>query len=163
MVDDVYVGGTIMVSDTLYEYTGVVVPAEINKRDILGKITSVVDYYEMPSENGQANFGVKGAKYAQYEDDIVVLIDDEWILFKNKADIMTGFSVNGFGFLMEDLSDEEIYKVLRTIRKYIVVDEDYEVNLDSIIERSFIECGIEDSATIDTAKEKLKITVSYPR
>ncbi|WFA07817.1 hypothetical protein [Tissierella sp. Yu-01] len=161
--DSIQVDGKVMVNNVIYVYTGYEVPEEINKNDILGKITSVVDYLETPIENGQANFKITGAKYAQYEDDIVVQIYDEWILFKNEKDIVSGFSVGGYGFLANDLSDEEIYKVFRTIRKYIIVDEDYEANIDSIIEKSFNECGIYDSSLIDYTISNLEIEVSYSK
>lgn len=77
--------------------------------------------------------------------------------------MISGFSVNNFGFLMEDFSDEDIFKVFRTIRKYIIVDDNYETNLDSIIETSFKECGIDDQSIIEAAKSNLEITVSPPR
>ena len=99
----------------------------------------------------------------KYEDDIVVQIYDDWILFKNEENNISGFSVGYFDFLMNDLSDEEIFKVFRTIRKYIIVDEDYEANLDSIIEKSFKECGIYDSSIIDYAISNLEVTVSDPK
>lgn len=161
--DSIQVDGKIMVNDSIYVYTGYEVPDEIDKNAILGKITSAVDYLETPTENGEANFKIKGAKYAQYEDDIVVQIYDEWILFKNEENIISGFSVGYSGFLMNDLSDEEIFKVFRTIRKYIIADKDYEANFDSIIEKSFNECGIYDSSIIDYAISNLEITVSGPR
>jgi len=161
--DSIQVDGKIMVNDIIYVYTGYEVPEEIDKNEILGKITSVVDYLETPTKNGQANFKIKGAKYAEYEDDIVVQIYDDWILFKNEENNISGFSVGYFDFLMNDLSDEEIFKVFRTIRKYIIVDEDYEANLDSIIEKSFKECGIYDSSIIDYAISNLEVTVSDPK
>jgi len=149
----------IMVNGSIYVDTRYEVPVDIDESTILGKITSTVKEYETPTENDQANFEAKGAKYAQYEDDIVVLINNRWILFKNQEEMLTSFSGNDFGFLMADLSDEEIYNVLRTIWKYIQVDEDYEKNIDSIIERAFIECGIDDASIIENAKSNLKITV----
>lgn len=161
--DGVQVDGLIMVNDNIYVYTGYKVPEEIEENSVIGKITSVVDYFERPTEDGQANFKIKGAKYAQYEDDIVVNIYDEWILFKNEENMISGFSVSGFGFLMNYLSDEEIFKVLRTIRKNIIIDKNYEANLDSIIEKSFNECGIYDTEIIESAIYNLKIKASYPK
>ena len=152
-----------MVENKIYTYIGYEVPVEIDKGAILGKITSTVNEYEMPMENGQANFEIKGAKFARYEDDMVVFLNNKWILFRNQENMISGFSVNGFGFLMEDFSDEEIYKVFRTIRKYIIVDDNYEANLDSIIETSFKECGIDDQSIIEAAKLNLEITASPPK
>lgn len=161
--DSIQVDGLIMVNDDIYVYTGYKVPEDIDKNAVFGKITSVVDYLERPTENGQANFKMKGAKYAQYEDDIVVQIYDEWILFKKEKDIISGFSVKNFSFLMNHLTDEEVFKIFRTIRKYIIVDKDYETNLETIIEKSFNECGIYDPSIIDYAISNLEITVSGPK
>lgn len=152
--------GLIMVNGVIYEYIGYEVPNEIDKSAILGKITSTVEGIKEPTENGQANFEIKGAKYAQYEDDIVVSLGNKWMLFKNQENIISDFSVGGYEFLMNDYSDEEIFKIFRTIRKYIIVDKDYEVNIDSIIEKSFKECGIDDSSIIENAKSNLKIITS---
>ncbi len=161
--DSIQVDGIIMVNDNIYVYTGYEVPEEIDKDAILGKITSIVDYFETPTKNGQANFKIKGAKYAQYGDDMVVQIYDKWILFKNEKDMISGFSVTNFGFLMDYLTEEEIFKVFRKIREYIIVYEDYEANLDKIIEKSFNECGIYDSLIIDYAISNLEISVTDPR
>lgn len=159
--DSIQVDGLIMVNGNIYVYTGYKVPEYIDKNTVLGTITSVVDYFETPVENGQANFKIKGAKYAQYEDDIVVQIYDEWILFKNEENMISGFSVSyNSDFLTSHLSEEKILKVLRTIRKHIIVDNNYKSNLDSIIEKSFNECGIYDSSIIDYAISDFKITVS---
>lgn len=161
--DGIQVDGMIMVNDETYYYIGYEVPQKIDKNAILGKITSVVDYFHKPTENGQANFKIKNAKYAQYEDDIVVQIYDEWILFKNEENMISGFSVGHYDSLTSELSDEEIFKVFRTIRKYIIVDENYESNLDSIIEKSFNECGIYDTSIINYAISNFDITVTGPR
>lgn len=150
----------IMANGNIYDYTGYEIPVEIDESAILGKITSIIGKYEALTMNGQANFDIKDAKYAQFEEDIVVLIDNEWVLFKKSEDMKFGITMSNYGFLMNDLSDEEIFRVFRTISKYIKVDEDYETNLYSIIEKSFKECGIDDSSIIDAAKYNLKITVS---
>jgi len=154
--------GLIMVNDDIYVYMGYEVPIEIDKSDILGKVESTVEGDRIPTENGQANFEIKGAKYAQYEDDIVVLLDNKWMLFKKQENNISGFSVGNYNFLTDDYSDEEISKIFRTIRKYILVDKDYEANIDSIIEKSFKECGIDDPSIIEDAKSNLEIIVSYP-
>jgi len=160
--DNIQVDGMIMVKDNLYVYTGYEVPEKINEETTLGKITSVIDYLETPTENGQANFKIKGAKYAPYGDDMVVQIYDKWILFKNQKNMFSGFSVTNFSPLMDYLTEEEIFKVFRTIRKYMMVDENYKENLDKIIEKSFKECGIYNSSIIDWAISNLKITVTNP-
>ncbi|NYB73734.1 M56 family metallopeptidase [Sedimentibacter hydroxybenzoicus DSM 7310] len=72
----------IMVNGELYLDTGRSVPAEIDESAIIGEVKSSVSPSEKPSEEGQANFGFTGAKYAHFEDNIVVLIDNEWYVFE---------------------------------------------------------------------------------
>lgn len=151
----------VMINNKTYVDTGYEISEEISRSDIIGKISSAVKSHETPIENGQANFDIKGASIAQYKDDIVVFMDKKWILFKNQDDMPSGFSVNNFGFLMEEYSDEEIFQVFRTIRKYIIIDENYRDNLLSIIEKSFKENGIDDPAVIEKAKTDLQIEVKY--
>jgi hypothetical protein len=39
------------------------------------------DSAEIPTENGQSNFGCAGAKYAYFEDGLAVLLNHEWVYF----------------------------------------------------------------------------------
>jgi flagellar biosynthesis regulator FlbT len=91
---------------------------------------------------------------------MVVLIDNRWILFKHQDSVPSGFSASGFEFLVGTLKEEEILRVLRTIRKYVIIDETFEANLDSIIEKSFKECEIDDPSIIEAAKSNLKIELT---
>ena len=74
----------IMVNGELYLDTGKEVPVEIDESAIIGEISSSVDQSEKPTEEGQTNFGNIGAKYAHFEDNIVVLINNEWVLFEKE-------------------------------------------------------------------------------
>lgn len=140
------------------------VPIEIDKNEIMGKILSTVKYFETPTENDQANFEIKGSKYAQYEDSIVVLIDGNWILFINSKNWDSALSIHYDEYLKKDifgdLSDEEIYKILRVISMDIRKDKDYENNLELIIENAFKEFGIDDSSKLNYAKSGIKITIA---
>lgn len=73
-----------MVDDTLYYSTGNEITAEIEESDFLGRIMSPCSISQLPTQNGQANIPFEGAPYAQYEDGIVVLIDEEWTLFESR-------------------------------------------------------------------------------
>jgi len=64
----------IMVNGELYLDTGKEVPVEIDESAIIGEISSSVDQSEKPTKEGQTNFGNIGAKYAHFEDSIVVFI-----------------------------------------------------------------------------------------
>ena len=78
----------IMVNGDLYLDTGKEVSVEIDDSAIIGEIGSSVDQSEKPIEEGQTNFGNIGAKYAHFEDNIVVLLNNEWVLFeKENTDI----------------------------------------------------------------------------
>lgn len=74
----------IMVNGDLYLDTGKEVSVEMDESAIIGEITSSVDQSEKPIEEGQSNFGNIGAKYAHYEDSIVVLLNNEWVLFEKE-------------------------------------------------------------------------------
>ena len=74
----------VMVNSVLYLDTGKQVPVEINESAIIGEIRSSVDQSEKPTEEGQTNFGSIGSKYAYYEENIVVLINNKWVLFERE-------------------------------------------------------------------------------
>ena len=74
----------IMVNGELYLDTGKQILEEIDESAIIGEISSSVDGSEKPTKEGQTNFGLIGAKYAYFEDYIVLMINDEWVLFANE-------------------------------------------------------------------------------
>lgn len=74
----------LMHDGTIYLDTGKQIPAEIDDSSMLGEISSSVDSTKKPSENGQSNFGAVGAKYAAYEDDIVILLNNKWFIFEKE-------------------------------------------------------------------------------
>ena len=77
----------VMVNGMLYLDTGKHVPVEINDSAIIGEISSSVDQSEKPTEEGQTNFGSIGSKYAYYEKNIVILINNKWMLFERDNNI----------------------------------------------------------------------------
>lgn len=74
----------IKVGDMLFLDTGKEVSIEIGDSEIIGEVVSSVAQHEKPTENGQTNFGSIGSKYAYYEENIVVLINNEWVLFERE-------------------------------------------------------------------------------
>ena len=76
----------IMVNGQLYLDTGRQMSVEIDESAIIDEISSSVDQSEKPTEDGQTNFGNIGAKYAYFEDNIVVLLNNEWVLFEKESE-----------------------------------------------------------------------------
>jgi len=73
----------IMIDDILYGTTGKVVAIDIDEAEYLGRISSVVDIRQLPTENGQGNLALlEDAPYAKYEEGLVVLMEGKWILFE---------------------------------------------------------------------------------
>lgn len=75
----------IMVEEYIYLDTGEKMPVEIDDMAILGNITSEVAGSEIPTQNGQSNFGCVGSKYAYFDDGIAVMINNEWQYFKRET------------------------------------------------------------------------------
>ena len=75
----------VMVSGVLYLDTGKAVPVEMDESALLGAISSSVAGHELPTEDGQSNFGCVGAKYAHFEGELVVLLNHEWYLFEKET------------------------------------------------------------------------------
>lgn len=74
----------LMVEDEIYLDTGEEMPVEIDPSAIIGKITSSVEQGEMPTENGQSNFGCIDSEYAYYDDGLAVMINNEWYRFEKE-------------------------------------------------------------------------------
>jgi len=73
----------IMIDDIIYGTTGKVMAIEIDEAEYLGRITSVVDIRQLPTENGQGNLALlEDAPYAKYGEGFVVLMEGKWILFE---------------------------------------------------------------------------------
>ena len=158
----------IQIEDDLWVNTGGVVVLEDEELEIIGEVTSIIGRFDWPKENNQANFDIEGSKYAYYEDNLVINIEDDWILFSRLEDwaginISGGFMSVGYDVLYEeeifgDLNEVEISTLLENISEKIQEDEDYEKNKDSIIEEVFKDNGVIDVKRINAAKSKLIIS-----
>jgi beta-lactamase regulating signal transducer with metallopeptidase domain len=158
----------IQIEDELWVNTGGEVVVAVDEVEIIGEITSIIGRFEWPKENNQANFDIEGSSYGYYEDNMVIKIEDKWILFSRIED-WAGINISG-GFMsvgydksdeeeiFGDLNEEEINKVLENISEEVAEDEDYKKNKDSIIEKVFKSNGVKDPKKINAAKSKLIIS-----
>ena len=73
---------SIMYEGSLYRTTGKAIPAEVDEAAIVGEISSVVPLSQLPSKDGEANFGQIGDLYAITSDGLLVIMNHEWVLFE---------------------------------------------------------------------------------
>lgn len=76
---------SIMYEGSLYRTTGKAIPAEVDESAIVGEIGSVVPLSQLPTKNGEANFGQIGDPYAITIDGLLVIMGNEWVLFELSA------------------------------------------------------------------------------
>lgn len=73
---------SIMYEGILYRTTGKAIPAEVDESAIVGKIGSVVPLSQLPTKDGEANFGEIGDPYAITSDGLLVIMNHEWVVFE---------------------------------------------------------------------------------
>ena len=73
---------SIVYEGNLYRTTGKQIPAEVDDSAIVGRISSVVSLSQLPSNEGEANFGEVGDPYARTSDGLLVIMGHEWVLFE---------------------------------------------------------------------------------
>ena len=78
----------------LYRTTGKQVPAAVDETAIVGHISSVVPSSQLPSKEGEANFGEVGDPYALTSDGLLVSVDNQWTIFELIARIETENETN---------------------------------------------------------------------
>lgn len=76
---------SIMYEGSLYRTTGKAIPAEVDESAIVGEISSVVPLSQLPSKDGEANFGQIGDPYAITSDGLLVIMNHEWVIFESSA------------------------------------------------------------------------------
>ena len=85
----------VMVDNTLYQSTGEVSTVDGRCGNMDGEITSqTANGTDAPTENGQSNFGT-GYGYQAIDGHIEVLIDNQWIVFKQDATVPRMVMVDG--------------------------------------------------------------------
>ena len=75
---------TVMIDGVLYQSTGYVSSA-IGCGNMDGEITSTVDGAELPTKNDQSNFGTGYAWQRSSEGQVIVVMDDSKIIFRDPA------------------------------------------------------------------------------
>lgn len=100
----------IMVEEHLYLDTGEKISVEIDDMDIIGNITSEVAGSEIPTQNGQSNFGCVGSEYAYFDDGIVIMINNEWQYFRKETDKLSLEKVIELSKKGKELSWEDFEK-----------------------------------------------------
>ena len=73
---------SIVYGGNLYRTTGKQIPAEVDESAIVGRISSVVPLSQLPSNEGEVNFGEVGDPYAITSDGLLVIMGHEWVLFE---------------------------------------------------------------------------------
>ena len=73
---------SIVYGGKLYRTTGKHIPAEVDESAIVGRISSVVPLSQLPSNEGEANFGEVGDPYAITSDGLLVIMGHEWVMFE---------------------------------------------------------------------------------
>ena len=64
-----------------YRTTGKEIPAEVDESAIVGRISSVVPLSQLPTKEGEANFGEIGDPYAMTSEGLLVLMNNDWVSF----------------------------------------------------------------------------------
>lgn len=130
----------VYVNDTLYRITSDQ-PDFTGKESqlvYLGTISSKVSSSQEPKENFQANDEIVGAKVYQYENDIVVQINGEYYLYKNRANVENeAVKFNGQLFNKSDLSEE----TLEWLERYNELSETEQLSISSIPSDLYELCG----------------------
>ena len=76
---------SIMYEGSLYRTTGKAIPAEVDESAIVGEISSVVPLSQLPTKDGEANFGQISDPYAITSDGLLVIMNHEWVIFESSA------------------------------------------------------------------------------
>ena len=79
---------SIVYGGKLYRTTGKQIPATVDESAIVGYISSVVPLSQLPSNEGEANFGEDGDPYAITSDGLLVIMGHEWVLFELYEDTL---------------------------------------------------------------------------
>ncbi|MDW5298724.1 MAG: M56 family metallopeptidase [Sedimentibacter sp.] len=146
----------IMVKGELYLDTGKQISVEIDESAIIGEVSSSVDQSEKPTEEGQTNFVSIGTKYAHFEDNIVVLINNEWVIFEKetagnteeghdntsydkistylKVEFVNVFSpyYELIDFIISDYKEEFVNGNVEAVFNYKVIDKNYDRDPDTV-------------------------------
>ena len=82
---------SIIYEGDLYRTTGKEIPAEVDESAIVGEISSIVPLTQLPTKEGEANFGQIGDQFAITSNGLLVKMNHEWVVFElSEAGITDG-------------------------------------------------------------------------
>ena len=97
---------SIIYQGSLYRTTGKQIPAEVDESAIVGEISSVVPLTQLPTKEGEANFGEIGDQYAVTSDGLLVKMNNEWTLFElPDIEVEETITYNGKEYKKSELCD----------------------------------------------------------
>lgn len=101
---------SIIYQGNLHRTTGKQIPAEVDESAIVGEISSVVPLNQLPTKEGEANFGEIGDQYAITSDGLLVKMNNEWTLFE-LSDIEAEETIiyNGKEYKKSELCDATLH------------------------------------------------------
>ena len=97
---------SIIYQGSMYRTTGKQIPAEVDESAIVGEISSVVPLNQLPTKEGEANFGEIGDQYAITSDGLLVKMNNEWTLFE-----LSEMELSDGAPLAPDVSDKDLESV----------------------------------------------------
>ena len=81
---------SIIYEGDLYRTTGKEIPAEVDESAIVGEISSIVPLTQLPTKEGEANFGQIGDQFAVTSNGLLVKMNHEWVVFELSEAEITG-------------------------------------------------------------------------
>ena len=97
---------SIIYQGSLYRTTGKQIPAEVDESAIVGEIVSIVPLTQLPTKEGEANFGEIGDQYAITSDGLLVKMNNEWTLFElPDIEVEETITYNGKEYIKSELCD----------------------------------------------------------
>ena len=101
---------SIIYQGSLYRTTGKQIPAEVDESAIVGEISSVVPLTQLPTKEGEANFGEIGDQYAVTSDGLLVKMNNEWTLFElPDIEVEETITYNGKEYKKSELCDATLH------------------------------------------------------
>ena len=73
---------SIIYEGNLYKTSGKEIPAEVDESAIVSEISSIVPLTQLPTKEGEANFGQTGDQLAITSNGLLVKMNHEWVVFE---------------------------------------------------------------------------------
>lgn len=148
---------SIVYEDNLYRTTGKQIPAEVDESAIVGRISSVVPLSQLPSKEGESNFGEVGDPYAITSDGLLVVMNNEWVLFKVSENNSVGKKTETIQFHDKIINKSELsQETIEWLEWYNQLNETEQLSISYIPNDLYEICGfddMEDVAAVETVQE----------